>query len=480
MNLSQLLLVLRARWRSACVTALATLALVALACVLLPKQYTATSAVVLDVRTPDPIAGIALGNSTVSNYMATQVDVVQSERVALKALKALHLLESPKFKQKWLEDTEGHGEFDAWLAERLTRPLTVRPQRDSNVLTLSYDARDAAFAADMANAFMQAYVDTTLELRVEPARRYNSFFDERARAMREGLEQAQAKLSAYQQSKGLIATDEKLDVENERLSALSAQMVALQGLAAETVGRQQQAGANGERLQEVLTNPLVTALSADLSRNEAQLQQLTQRLGDQHPQVVELRATIAEQRSRLDAATKRVSSSVGVNNSVNQSRLVALQADLDTQRAKVLRLKGLRDEAQVLQRDVENAQKAYEAVMAHVSQSDMESQNTQTNVSVLKRASVPAFPSSPKLVLSMAVALALGLLLGPMVAIVRERMDRRLRSEDEVLDALALPLLVRLPVARSAQAAQAPRALAGRAKRLLSGLPAAALRQGAR
>src|SRR3989441_4702814 len=326
MNLSQLLLVLRARWRSACVTALATLALVALACVLLPRQYTATSAVVLDVRTPDPIAGIALGNSTVSNYMATQVDVVQSERV-------------------------------------------------------------------------------------EPARRYNSFFDERARAMREGLEQAQAKLSAYQQSKGLIATDEKLDVENERLSALSAQMVALQGLAAETVGRQQQAGANGERLQEVLTNPLVTTLSADLSRNEAQLQQLTQRLGDQHPQVVELRATIADQRSRLDAATKRVSSSVGVNNSVNQSRLVALQADLDTQRAKVLRLKGLRDEAQVLQRDVENAQKAYEAVMAHVSQSDMESQNTQTNVSVLKRASVPAFPSSPKLVLSMAVALALGLLL---------------------------------------------------------------------
>jgi len=35
-------------------------------------------------------------------------------------------------------------------------------------------------------------------------------------------------------------------------------------------------------------------------------------------------------------------------------------------------------------------------------------------------------------------------------------------------------------VARSAQAAQTPRALAGRAKRLLSGLPTAALRQGAR
>src|SRR2546427_6497965 len=138
MNLSQLFLVVRARWRSACVTALATLALVALACVVLPKQYTATSAVVLDIRTPDPIAGIALGNSTVSNYMATQVDVVQSERVALKALKSLHLLESAKFKQKWLEYTEGQGECEGWLAERLTRALTGRPQRGSDWMTQRY------------------------------------------------------------------------------------------------------------------------------------------------------------------------------------------------------------------------------------------------------------------------------------------------------------------------------------------------------
>ena len=476
MSFSQFFLVLRARWRSAVVTLLVTLGLVLLACLALPKEYTATAAVVLDVRTPDPIAGSALGDSTVSNYIATQVDVVQSERVALKALHALHLTDSPKYKQQWMLETEGHGDFESWLADRIARPLSVRPSRDSNVLTLSYPARDPAFASSVANAIMQAYIDTALELRVEPARRYNSFFDERARSAREALEQAQTKLSAYQQSKGLLATDEKLDVENERMSALTAQMVALQGQAAETVGRENQAGANGERLTEVVTNPLVTALAADLSRYEAQLQQLTQRLGDQHPQVIELRATIAEQRSRLAAATQRVSGSVRVNNSVNQSRMAALQAQLQEQRTKVLHLKGLRDEAQVLQRDVENAQKAYEVVMTRVSQSDMESQNTQTNVSVLKRATAPAFPSSPRLILSLAVAALLGLLLGPAVAIVRERLDRRLRSDDEVFATLALPLLVRLPVARLAHAQRPPRALAGRAKRLLSGLPSAALR----
>jgi succinoglycan biosynthesis transport protein ExoP len=476
MTLSHFFLILCARWRSAVLTVLATLAAVLLGCLVWPNQYTATAAVVLDIRTPDPIAGVVQNNSTVSNYMATQVDVVQSERVALKALHALRLPETAPWRERWLEDTGGHGEFEAWLVERLSRPLTVRPSRDSNVISIGYSAPDAGFAASMANAFMKAYVDTTLELRVEPARQYNSFFDERARAVREALEQAQAKLSAYQRDKGLLATDEKLDVENERLSALSAQMVALQGVAAETGGRQAQAGSNGERLQEVLTNPLVTALTADLSRDEAQLQQLSQRLGDQHPQVIELRATIAELRSRVDAATSRVKGSVGLNNSVNQSRLTQLQAELDAQRTKVLHLKGLRDEAQVLQRDVENAQKAYEAVMAHVSQSDMESQNTQTNVSVLKRASVPAFPSSPRIVLSAAVALTLGVLLALAVVVLRERVDRRLRTDDEVMSALGAPLLVKLPVAKSALPSHAPKRLPGRAKRLLSGLPAATFR----
>src|SRR5690606_11394619 len=126
---------------------------------------------------------------------------------------------------------------------------------------------------------IQAYLDTTIELRVEPAKRFATLFDEQLKGARERLEQAQGKLSAYQREKGLIASDERIDVENIRLSELSSQLVGLQSLTAESRSRQAQIGSSST---EVLNNPLVAGLKADLSRQEARLKELSSRLGPQH------------------------------------------------------------------------------------------------------------------------------------------------------------------------------------------------------
>ena len=75
----------------------------------------------------------------------------------------------------------------------------------------------------------------------------------------------------------------------------------------------------------------------------------------------------------------------------------------------------------------------------------MESQNTQTNVSVLKQATAPAFPSSPRLLLNVAVALVMGSLLGIGLMLARELLDRRMRTVDDVVTGLRQPLLVTLP-----------------------------------
>ena len=60
-----------------------------------------------------------------------------------------------------------------------------------------------------------------------------------------------------------------------------------------------------------------------------------------------------------------------------------MRAALEAQRAKVLRMKAVRDEGLVLVRDVENAQRAYDAVLARFTQTSLESQTTQSNVNVL-------------------------------------------------------------------------------------------------
>jgi chain length determinant protein EpsF len=446
MNINQFFAVLRARWWVA-VTVLAITVLTTLAVsLLLPKRYTAASTLVVDVKSPDPIAGVMFPALALPAYMATQVDIIESDRVAVRVVKMLHLAENPRVRQQWMEDTEGTGSIEAWLAAALQQKLKVKPSRESNVISVSYTAPEPRFAQAVTNAFVQAYLDTKVDLRTDPARQYVSFFDQRAKQLREALEKAQTKLSDYQREHGIVANDERLDVENARLNDLSSQLVQLQAASADSAGRSALAnGGSADRMQEVLNNPVVAQLKSDLSRAEAQLQQLNSRLGSANPQVIEAKANVSELRSRLDAEIRRVTASVGLSNQVNRSREGEIRAQLDAQRAKVLKLKAERDQASVLERDVENAQKAYDGVVARGSQTSLESQTTQSDVSVLSPAGEPAEPSSPKVLLNTALSVVVGLLLAVVAALLVEMLDRRVRTTSDAVEGLGLPLLGTLP-----------------------------------
>lgn len=438
-----------------------------------PRQYLATAAVMIDARPDDPVTSPGTGGAALSgSYMGTQIDLLQSERVAQRVIKLLKLDDDPGYRAQWQTSTHARGDYDAWLAEQLLKKLDVKPSRDSNVVNIGYLSTDPRFAAAAANAFVRAYVDTNLELKVEPAKQYNIFFDERAKQLRGSLEEAQARLSAYQQSHGIIATDDKLDVESARLSELSSQVVTLQGVAAESSSRHGQSGANS---QEVLGNITIGTLTAELSRQQARLSELKEHLGERNPQVVELQANIAQLRNQVDSETSRVSGSLGVNTAVDRSRLASAQAALNEQRARVLQLRSRRDEASVLLRDVDSAQRAYDATLARVTQTNLESQNTFTNVSIVKTASEPPFAASPRVMLNTAVAFVVGCMLAVAFALLREYADRRLRFDSDVTEALRVPLLVRLPDSGSRSNSRAHAAgLQGRVSRMIHSLPGGA------
>ncbi|MDO9315454.1 MAG: chain length determinant protein EpsF [Burkholderiaceae bacterium] len=467
MSLSQLTLILRARWRSAFIVFVLVVGLVVAFTLTQSKTYTATAAVVLDVKSPDPIAGIVLPGMNVSGYMATQVDILQSERVMLRAIRALHIDEDAHFRAAWQQQTEGRGNFNAWLADGLGKKLDARPGKDSNVILVSYTSRDPHLAARIANAIVKSYIETTLELRTEPAKQFNALFDESTKELRESLEVAQTRLSKFQQKKGIVATDERLDIENARLSELSTQLVELQAVANDSRSRQNQASRMADQMSEIVSNPMVVSLTSDLSRQEARLNEISERFGPQHPQVQELRASIKQMRDRLALEKSRITGSLTANNSVNQARLENLRNALDAQRNKVLQMRGLRDEAAVLQRDVENAQKVYDAGFGKLSQSTLESQATQTNVSVVKVATEPPFPSSPRVMLNLTVGLLLGLVLSIATAALREVRDWRLRSEADVTDTMKLPLLGVVPDRRSGKLPREARSLRAVAERVL-------------
>lgn len=445
MSFSQLLAILRARWLAAVVVFAFIVVSVVAVSLLLPRKYTATAAVLIDMKSTDPIAGLASVNGMPLGYVATQADIIQSPRVAQRVVRDLKLTQSPALRAQWVSATDGAGSFDVWLAEALQNKLDVKPSRESSVISVSFTSPDPKFSAALANAFVQAYLDTTLDLRVDPAKQYSSFFDSRSKELRESLENAQAKLSSYQKEHGIIGSDERYDVETTRLNELSSQLVAQQAVSAESNSRQEQARKSASQLGDVINNPMVSGLRADLSRQEAKLQELSVRLGDAHPQVIEARANIDELRARLETETRRVSSSIGINNTINQSREVEVRASLSSQRARVMQIKQQRDEAMVLQRDVEGAQRAYDAVASRLTQSSLESQTKQTNTAMLNAASEPTRPSSPNLVLNSLLAVFVGLMFAVAFALLRELRDRRLRSVQDVMQVLGIPVIGHLP-----------------------------------
>lgn len=445
MTFSQFIAIIRARLKVFLAVLIGVIVLGIGITLLLPKRYTAVATVVVDIK-PDPVSAMMYQSMLNPALMATQVDIIQSDRVARRVVRTLKLTENPQIREEFQSSDDGQGDIETWLVDLLQRDLEVKPSRESSVISVAYKARDPKFAAVLANAFVQSYVDTALGLRVDPAKQYSTFFDNRSKEARETLEVAQARLSKFQRDSGVIMTDERFDVETQRLNELSSQLVGLQALASESSSRQSQVAAGSvEKLQEVTNNPLVASLRSDLSRQEARLQEISARLGDNNPQVVELRASIADTRQKVSSEILRIGGGVGISSNINRQREAQTRSELEAQRAKVLRMKQVRDEGSVIQRDVENAQRSYDTVLARLTQSSLESQTTQSNVVVLAQAVPPLLPSSPKTLLNSILAVFLGTLLALGTVLILELRDRRLRNPEDVIALLGLPVLGILP-----------------------------------
>lgn len=439
MTLQQLLLVLWARRKVALYALLGTVATTLALSLILPSQYTASTAVVVDVKSPDPIAGMVMPAMAMPGYMATQVDIINSDSVARKVVKLLKLDQNPQVQQDWRDNTDGKGSIESWLGALLQKKLDVKPSRDSNVISISFKSTDPQFSAAVANAFAQAYINTAIELKVEPARQYSQYFEAQMKQRREALEAAQARLSEYQREKGIVITDDRLDYENHKLNELQSQLVLAETQSADASSKQK--SGSGDTLAEVMQNPLLNELKVSIARAESKLQDIAGNLGRNHPQYQRQAAELASLKDKLAAETRQVTAAVGTANRVSKEKAAELRAAIETHKQRILHLKAQRDEAAVLMREVEAAQRAYELVSQRLTQTSLESQTTQTNVSVLTPAEPPVDPSFPKLPLNTVLAIFLGTLLGVGAALAMEFIDRRIRSPEDLVDALGLPVL---------------------------------------
>lgn len=438
MTLHQFLLILRARYQVVVLVLLVAVAAALAVSLLLPKKYTSQTSVLVDGRAPDPVAGAAVSGLVAPRYMATQVDIIGGDLVAQRVVKMLKLDEGQETKAEWLKATGGRGSMDVWLAESLQSGLQVQPARESNVINIIYKGSDPEKVAVVANAFAQAYLDTNLALKTEPARLYATWFDEQTKASRVKLEEAQSRLSDYQQKAGIVSTDERVDYETAKLGQISTQLTTVQG---DTTDSQSKRNARGDTVAEVMQSPLINGLKGDIARLEAKVQENNVNLGVNHPLRQRAEAELASLKSRLASESSRISSSIDTAYRVGKDRERELQAAVNAQKTRVLMLNKQRDELNVYRRDVEAAQRAYETVSQSASQTRLQSLSNQTNVVRLNTATTPLNPSSPKMLFNLLIAAFGGTLLGVALAFLLELTNRRVRSTEDLVQMLDLPVL---------------------------------------
>ena len=438
MTLHQFLLVLRARYKILIFIPLAVILAALAVTVLMAKTYTAQTSVLIDVRSPDPVAGAAMSGIVAPTYMATQVDVIKGEQVSRRVIKALKLDQDPQVKEDWLEATQGRGTQESWVVESMQKRLEVRPSRESNVISITYKGKSPEAAADTANAFVQAYLDTNLSLKTEPARLYAEWFEEQTKTSRQKLEDAQSRLSNFQQKAGIVSSDERTDYETAKLAEISTQLTTVQG---QTTDAQSKRGARGDTVAEVIQSPLINTLKTEVSRLEARVTELSQNLGVNHPDRQRAEADLAASRGRLSSETGRITQSIETAFRVGKDRERELQGAVAAQRSRVLGLNKQRDELNVYRRDVEAAQRAYEGVSQSASQTRLQSLTNQTNVVRLNTATAPLLPSSPKPLINLLIAAFGGTLLGIAFALLLELGNRRVRSAEDLVQILDLPVL---------------------------------------
>src|SRR6185436_10514773 len=171
---------------------------------------------------------------------------------------------------------------------------------------IKYSSSDPAKASAVANGFAKAYLDVALQMRTEPNREAAEWFDQQIKSLRTDVTQAQGKLTAYQKERGIYA-DDRVDIEQARLTEISTQLNAQRNATYDAQTRYQQAqdllaeGGSADSFPEILSNGYITTVKAALQAAQARLEEQSQTLGANHPTLQRTKLEVEGLRERMAA-----------------------------------------------------------------------------------------------------------------------------------------------------------------------------------
>lgn len=421
---------LMARRRLIMLVAAATLALTAVALVLMPRTWTASADIYIDYKVEnDPISGRSISALLDDSYMRTQVDMLQSQAVVKRMLENLGL---------WQAGPGDDALARQQLVDSVRRNLSVEKGLNSRVLTVSYSSGNPQQAQEFANALVNAYIQVNQNIVSHSARTRSEQYTAQLENLRNEIDAIQQKITRYQRETGLLDTKEYGNLETQRLNELTSTLVSVQSQLSEAQARNQTIdgllaqGIRPEELPQMGTIAPIVDMHESLSIINRRLGEVQGTLGRNHPTV---RGLLAERQQISSRIAHQAAAALNVQRNELQ-RLQAqeksLQQDIEAQRAKVLEHMSQRDQLAAYQRQLAGVEQVYNAALQKYDSIFMAGNISLPDLAVLREAEVPNKPSSPRLRRTLMLALLVGLMGGAGLALLLELLRRRVRCLDDL------------------------------------------------
>ena len=394
--------------------------------------------------------------TTVTNsydFIATQVDLLQSKTVAQRTAQELNLANNPDIVPLNIDPSTR-----LRIATGMVQGgLKVTKPEEGQIIRFSYDSTSPQLAAMVANGLAESFINSALQRRYEASAYARNFLERQIARTRSELERSERALVAYAQKQGIITSggQDAQAAGGDTGSLQGESLMSLNKALADATARR--VAAEGAYRQALSIGPTaeVTASTLELRRQRAQLeadyQQKRTFMKPEHPEMLSLRSQINELDRQIARESAQMSS--GRSNSLLSDYRAAMSAERSLQsrvtqlKGAVLNLRGRSIQYNILQREVDTNRSLYDALLQRFKEIGVAGGIGLAPVSIVDRADTPTLPFKPNLFLNLVAGLGLGLLAGLASAIGLEFLNDTIKTREDIRTKLRLACLGTIPSA---------------------------------
>lgn len=398
-------------------------------------------------------------------FFQTQYGLLRSRSLAQRVVESLGLASSNAFFESMgVAPPEANAGASASALRRdaatsiVQSKLTVTPVRSSRLVEVTFTSPDPSLSAKVANAFAENFIQSNLDRKVESSAYARDFLEGRIAQTKQKLEDAERQLVAYATEQQIINITDGVGPGNSQ-SLASSDLGAINGaLAQATAARvaaeekwRQSSSAPAQSLPEVIENPSIQRLTELRATLASTYQQKLSIYKADYPEMLELSRQMQELDQQIEPIVRGIRNSIRNQYAVARNQELALQRRVNELKGDVLDLRDRSIQYNILEREVDTSRTLYDGLLQRYKEVGVTGGVTTNNVSIIDTAEVPDHPSSPRLLLNLALAGLVGLGLGILAAFVVEILDESLTTPDDVESKLGVPVLGAVPFLEKGQ-----------------------------